>query len=111
MKKFIFTLTLMTLVGSLAFADVGQGGMSECIFLSVKAAIDTYSQNNSLNPVPSITIAKSDGSKSNGIDIMVSVNSQIIYYVIATPNSSTDHRTLFGCTSAVVGYTKIISSK
>ncbi len=87
-------------------SQVGQGGMSECISLSVKAAMDAYAQNNSLNPIPNISVAESDGARSNGIDIMVSVNSQITYYVIASPNSTADHQTLLGCTGAFVGYTK-----
>ncbi len=80
--------------------STGATGMSGCISMSVQAALDAYAKNHALFPVPTMEVAQSTGSPSNGIDIMVSIDKKVTYYVIASPNGSG------GCTDARVGYSQ-----
>jgi len=83
-------------------AESGNEGMSECISLSVQAALDAYASKYKLTTIPNISISESTGTPSNDIDIMVTINSQKIYYIIATP--SIIQNKLKGCLNAEVGY-------
>ena len=83
----------------------GQGGMAECLALSMSAALEVHAQNNPMTPMPVVVVEQSHGSPSNGIDIQVTVNHQIIYYVIASPNLKIVNgkpQGLLGCTDARV---------
>jgi hypothetical protein len=101
-------LAFATISGS-ALAAPGEGGMSECISLSTQVALNRYYKDYSTNSIPTVEVGKSDGSPSNGLDLMVTVNKEIIYYMIATVNSEVDSRgvpvQLRGCTNAFIGRT------
>ncbi len=86
-----------------SFAGNGQGGMNECVVLSVKAALEEFSSRaNGSDTIPDVTVSQSDGSPSNGIDMKISVNA-ITFYTIATPNIVRGE--MKGCLDARVGYT------
>ena len=108
MKTLLINMTALiafvTMIPNFAKADVGHGGMAECIAQSVQVALNAYSQTNTFSAIPNVVVSKSNASPSNGIDIMVTVNGQTTYYVIASPsqqlNSSGTPIGLLGCNGA-----------
>ena len=83
-------------------AEAGQGGLAECLSLSLTAALNAYTGGQKLSKIPTVTLAPSQGSPSNGIDVQVSFEGGTTYYVIASPNGGPGG--LKGCTGASVGY-------
>ncbi len=101
MKNFLIIVGLL-LISLPSFADANSVGMAQCISMSVNAALTGYAQNHKLFPIPSVLATKSDGSPSNGIDIKVTINNSMVYYVIASPNGGGPNSQLAGCISARV---------
>ena len=101
MKSILIIVSLLS-ISLPSFADTNSAGMAQCISMSVNAALTSYAQNHKLFPIPSVLATKSDGSPSNGIDIKVTVNNSMVYYVIASPNGGGPNSQLTGCIDAKV---------
>ncbi len=102
MKKYTQTISVFALlIGGVASAAQGNGGMSECISLGVQASLDAFSKSYGLTEVPDVQVTRDSISASNGIDLLVVVNRRTTYKVIASPTAGS-MRTLQGCTDAQV---------
>src|SRR5438128_2274657 len=101
-----YILLMMVFASRSALADSGQGGMAECLSQSLGAALKVYSQSQSLNPVPAISISKSNRSPSNGgADVIVTISGKE-YFVIGQTNFERNADgvpvKLLGCSGAMV---------
>ena len=101
MKKMMLVVALFSISIS-AFADTNSAGLAQCISVSANVALSTYAQNHVMYPIPTVLIAKSDRSPSNGIDVKVTVNNAIVYYVIASPIGGGPSLPITGCSGARV---------
>ena len=101
MKYLILSVLTLVTTMPMAHAQSGYGGMSECISLSVGAALDAFGEQADLYPIPRFTVTASEGSPSNGIDIRITFANGPTYDVIASPNSR--GQKLLGCQSARIG--------
>ena len=101
MKRMMIIIGLCS-IPLTGFADANSSGMAQCISMSANAALTSYAQNHKLFPIPSVLVTKSDGSPSNGIDIKVTINNSMVYYVIASPIGGGPSSQLSGCSNAQV---------
>ncbi len=93
----------LLLLSSSAIADVGSGGMPECMAMSVNLALNAYAQNYGFNQIPNVVATRSDLPPSNGMDIKITINNAVAYYVIAQPNGGGGPYAPYpfrGCTAA-----------
>lgn len=100
-------LSLSSFASADTAAETGMGGMSECISLSLRAALDEHAKTHPLFPIPKIEVTEG-AALSNGIDIDVTVDLKTTYHVIGTANSERNAQGvpvgLLGCLNAHVGY-------
>jgi len=101
MKKLLISFAVMAIAAP-TFADTGSGGMAECISLSVNAALLAYAQNHQMSPIPSVLATKSDAPPSNGVDVKVTINGSMVYYVIGQAVMDQSGPSLLGCSAATV---------
>jgi hypothetical protein len=92
---------------SFASSSPGQGGMSECIALASRVALDSYSANYQLNQIPTMKVEPTTGSQSNGIDVIVFVNSKVAYTIISVPYLG-PRGNLLGCIEANVASAELL---